>query len=463
MTQPPTQDANSLLVQVLDGFLAERAAGKAPSVEELIAKHPELADELRECLASLALIKACSVKQDTPSSPGPDVPAADGDPRTGILGDYRILREVGRGGMGVVYEAWQISLGRRVALKVLPFAATLDQRHLQRFKNEAQAAAQLHHSNIVPVYAVGAERGVHYYAMQFIDGRTLAQVIDELRQGPDPDPLALTKVGPDDPQRTAPYLPKPEAPPTTQQGQAQVSTERSTKSSHFFRSAAQLGVQAAEALEHAHGLGVVHRDIKPANLLVDTRGHLWITDFGLAQFQREVNLTVTGDLLGTLRYMSPEQALAKKALVDHRTDVYSLGATMYELPTQQPVFDGQDRHTILNQVLNDEPVPPRKHNKSLPVEVELIVLKALAKNPEERYATAQELADDLRRFLEDKPILARRPTLVQHVGKWARRHQGVVAASLGLVLVALAATSVSTVLIWEHWNEAERQRVIAED
>src|SRR5262245_24520522 len=305
MTQPPTQDANSLLVQVLDGFLAERAAGKAPSVEELIAKHPELADELRECLASLELIKACSVKQDGPSSQGPDVPASDGEARTGILGDFRILREVGRGVMGVVYEAWQISLGRRVALDVLPFAATLDQRHLQRFKNEAQAAAQLHHSHIVPVFAVGEERGVHYYAMQFIDGRTLAEMIDELRQGPDPDPQAMTKLGPDDPQRTAPYLATP-APTTSVHPQAQVATERSNKSGQFFRGAAQLGMQAAEALEHAHGLGIVHRDIKPANLLVDARGHLWVTDFGLAQFQRDANLTVTGDLLGTLRYMSPE-------------------------------------------------------------------------------------------------------------------------------------------------------------
>jgi serine/threonine protein kinase/tetratricopeptide (TPR) repeat protein len=456
---PLTQDANSQLVQVLDAYLADRAAGKAPGVEELVARHPELAAELRECLASLEMIKA-AVRAE-PSGHGPDVPAGDGEARTGILGDYRILREVGRGGMGIVYEAWQISLGRRVALKVLPFAATLDTRHLQRFKNEAQAAAQLHHSHIVPVFAVGVERGVHYYAMQFIEGRTLAAVIDEMRQGPDPDPMAATRLNPaDDPHQTAPYLQTPA--PTTVTARAHASTERSNKTTTFFRTAAQVTMQAAEALEHAHGLGVVHRDVKPANLLVDVRRHVWVTDFGLAQFGRDANLTVTGDLLGTLRYMSPEQASARRAVIDHRTDIYSLGATLCELLTLRPVFDGQDRQEILNQILNEEPTPPRRHNKAVPPELDLIAMKALAKNPEERYGTAQELADDLRRFLEDKPVLARRPTLVQHVRKWARRHQALVAAGLGFVVLALGATSVSTVLVWQERNEATAQRDEAE-
>jgi tetratricopeptide (TPR) repeat protein len=211
---------------------------------------------------------------------------------------------------------------------------------------------------------------------------------------------------------------------------------------------AQLGVQAAEALEHAHQMGVVHRDIKPANLLVDARVHLWITDFGLAQFQGSGGLTLTGDLVGTLRYMSPEQALAKPCLVDHRTDIYSLGVTLYELLTLEPAYGGRDRQELLRQIAFEETRPPRRVNRSIPVELETIVLKAIAKEPEGRYTTAQELADDLRRFLEQKPILARRPTVRERISKWARRHKSVVFAAACLLLLALAGFATSTYLIW---------------
>ena len=243
----------------------------------------------------------------------------------GRLGDFQLVREIGRGGMGVVYEAEQISLGRRVALKVLPFAAALDARQLQRFKNEAQAAASLHHTNIVPVFGVGCERGVHYYAMQYIEGQTLAAIIKDLRRGKDcglpgfsSEPSNRHATAPvARPRRLLPLLPA------------------------HVRAAALLGMQAALALEHAHQLGVVHRDIKPANLLVEAGSvhrperetkpeasgvRLWVTDFGLAHCrQGQAGLTVTGDLVGTLRDMSPEQTVAQPIGVDHRTDLYSLG------------------------------------------------------------------------------------------------------------------------------------------
>jgi hypothetical protein len=221
---------------------------------------------------------------------------------------------------------------------------------------------------------------------------------------------------------------------------------------------AQLGLQAAEALEHAHQLGVVHRDIKPANLLVELHGHLWVTDFGLARIQSEASLTLTGDLVGTLRYMSPEQARARRGLVDHRTDLYSLGATLYELLTLEPAFAGRDRQELMRQIAGDEPRPPRGVNRALPVDLETIVLKAMAKEPAGRYATAQELADDLRRFLEDKPVKARRPTLAQRAAKWARRHQPVVAAAAAVLVLAVTALAVSTVLIARERAEAVRQR-----
>jgi tetratricopeptide (TPR) repeat protein len=340
-----------------------------------------------------------------------------------------------------------------VAVKVLPFAAALDPRHLQRFRNEAHAAAQLHHTHIVPVYFVGCERGVHFYAMQFIDGQTLAALIADRRRTAGRDaagsaPAAASRPAPD----TAP--------------RAAGRTERSANDPAHFRTVARLGVQAAEGLEYAHRLGVIHRDVKPANLLVDGNGNLWLTDFGLAQLQSETKLTLTGDLLGTLRYMSPEQTFGGRAPLDHRTDVYSLGATLYEALTLEPAFAGHDRQELLRQIAFEEPRRPRRINKAIPDELEVIVLKALAKSPAERYASAQELADDLRRFLEDRPIRARRPTLLQRLRRGVSRHRSVVvttAVAAGLLLVmAVILLAVSHVQLQaeqvrtkQEWQRAE--------
>jgi serine/threonine protein kinase/tetratricopeptide (TPR) repeat protein len=381
--------------------------------------------------------------------------AAPAESTLGQLGDFRLVREVGRGGMGVVYEAEQVSLGRRVALKVLPLAATLDPRQLQRFHNEARAAAVLDHPNIVHVHAVGCERGVHYYAMQFIEGQTLAALIADLRQ---PGRPALAEP------TTAHVHEAPAAPAADTAPQAAASTERAPRDQIYFRRAAELAVQAAEALEHAHGLGIVHRDVKPANLLLDGHGGLWVTDFGLAHIQSDARLTLTGDLVGTLRYMSPEQALARRVVVDHRTDVYSLGATLYELLTLEPVFGGSDRQELLRQIAFEDPERPRRINKAVPAELETIVLKALEKNPADRYATAQELADDLRRFLADEPILARPAGVVLRLRKWGRRHRATVTAG---VTVLLAALLLGGVALWrelglraaaEHAGESALER-----
>jgi serine/threonine protein kinase/WD40 repeat protein len=390
---------------------------------------------------------------------------------TGQVGDFRLVRELGRGGMGVVYEAEQISLGRRVALKILPFAAALDTKQLQRFKNEALAAAQLDHPNIVDVLGVGSDRGVHFYAMRFIEGKSLEDVIRELEKqkarrnrpstGQPPAESRQTREAVDSNGKPAETKSAPRAfseAALSTATQPVLSTKDSTESPRYFRSVAELGVQVAEALEHAHQQGVIHRDIKPSNLMLDGRGKVWITDFGLAQVRSDVRVTVTGDLVGTLRYMSPEQALAKRVSVDQRTDIYSLGVTLYEALTLEPAFNGRDREELLKQIAFEEPPPPRKHNRLIPLELETIVMKAMAKNPADRYASAQELEDDLRAFLADKPIKARRPTVTQLAAKWGRRHKPVVvsaAVALAMVFVGLA---VATVLIAGAHGRAEKAR-----
>jgi serine/threonine protein kinase/Flp pilus assembly protein TadD len=453
-----TRDASAeaLMGEVMDEFLERQGRGEQPDIEEYAVRYPQLAAVLRQMLPALRVmhVSATNHPRENGSLSTPIEPE-------GPLGDFRIVREVGRGGMGVVYEAVQISLGRRVALKVLPFAAALDAKQLQRFRNEAQAAAHLHHQSIVPVYYVGTERGVHFYAMQFIQGRTLAEVILELRSisagGECPSASRVSSTGAAGAPGSAPKLaPTPDTLPI-----AGLSTECATRRPEFFRTIARLGVQAAEALEHAHQEGVVHRDIKPANLLVDGCGHLWITDFGLAHCQSQVGLTMTGDLVGTLRYMSPEQALAKRDLVDHRTDIYSLGATLYELLTLAPAIAGNDRQELLAQIAFEEPRPPRRLDKTIPPELETIVLKAMEKIPADRYATAQELADDLRRYLEDRPIRARRPTWLEQARKWARRHRSVVWSAAAASFVALAVLAGSAG--WIVRDRAAQRTKVAND
>jgi serine/threonine protein kinase/tetratricopeptide (TPR) repeat protein len=467
-----SQEQTGRVLRILENYLMDLEQGRRPDPEGLMARYPELAEKLRIYLDKLDLLHqaavgfrqaAVSTEEPTPASPLPE---------RGQLGDFRIVREVGRGGMGIVYEAEQISLNRRVALKVLPFATALDPKQLLRFKNEAQAAAQLHHTNIVPVYQVGVERGTHFYAMQFIEGQTLAAMIAELRQlagliDPPSESEAKSAEAELAPRSAPPPVPRAVGAETTAERQAAV-TRPSTRNPAFFRTVAQLGVQAAEALEHAHRQGVVHRDIKPANLLVDARVHLWITDFGLARCRDEAGLTLTGDLLGTLRYMSPEQAMGRRYQVDHRTDIYSLGVTLYEFLTLQPAYTVRDRQELLQRIAHDDPPPVRRLNPAIPVELETIVLKAIAKEPEGRYTTAQELADDLHRYLENKPILARRPTLGERARKWARRHRPVVRTAIVLFLVAVAALVVHSVLMLRAQGqkdaalaEARRQKQVA--
>jgi serine/threonine protein kinase len=447
---PASSRADSRVTDALERYLAEIEAGRTPDRAAFLAQHPEIAEELADCLDGLDLVQ--SAADGLAGSGRFEAPF----PSATVLGDFRILQEIGRGGMGVVYEAEQRSLGRRVALKVLPFAASLDPRQRQRFQVEAQAAALLCHPHIVPVYGVGTDRGVPFYAMQFIDGRSLAAIIEELRDQPRPVGSTLSGAGEEQRRSPGPDSPIDSPSPSTDSDRPSSGTRGGRRSSSRARSkerkhhrmVARLGLQAAEALEHAHGLGVVHRDIKPGNLLVDAGGSLWVTDFGLARIQDAVGPTRTGDLVGTIRYMSPEQSGAIGDVVDHRTDLYSLGATLYELLTLRPVFDGQDRRALLRQIALDEPTAPRKIDPTIPKDLETIILKALSKDPRDRYPDAASLADDLRRFLDDLSIQARRPNPAERLARWGRRHRPLVATATISLVSCLA---IGMVILWgEH-------------
>jgi len=368
-----------------------------------------------------------------------------------VVNEFHIRQQIGRGGMAYVYEAWQESLQRSVALKVLPFWSSSDSRQIARLQNEARALAQLEHPNIVPVYAVGEDRGIHYMAMRLIDGASLDQVIKRLRQlhaaGTSSDHGKVTRTTPDDADPAcSPDLAEADSLSEKSQDVGAVTAvtgffDQSGKGR--FDAVARFGVTLARALHAAHEYGVVHRDIKPSNILVDREGRAWVADFGLAHCDTSTHLTRTGAFVGTPRYASPEQASGESALVDHRTDIYSLGLTLFEMATLGPAFDrspgcpDSDRYDC-------QPPRARKLCPDIPPDLENIILKAASPARDERYATARELADDLDRFLAGEATQARRPTALEQITRWSRRHVRALVGFTTVVMILLTASVIST-------------------
>ncbi len=452
------------LAPLAEEFAGRYRRGERPSLSEYTERYPEHAERIRYLFP--ALVEMEQLGSVGGPGAGDFAGAAAGRGRAPPqLGEYRILREVARGGMGVVYEAVQESLGRHVALKVLPTAGSMPPTHLERFRREARAAARLHHTNIVPVFGVGEHEGVHYFAMQFIRGQGLNRVLHELRhlrrRGPRP-PDASTSGGADlsvsiahgllsgrfpdgerasgDPTGDRPVPGEDAASPTDGYrggpesivlGDPSGLGDQSTLA--YSRSVARVGVQVAEALAYSHQQGVLHRDIKPANLLLDTQGTVWVSDFGLVKELGSEELTTQGDFVGTLRYMAPERFEGRS---DPRSDVYGLGLTLYEMLALQPAFAASDRARLVERVRQEEPPRPRKLDPHIPRDLETIVLKAIAKEPGRRYATATAMAEDLRRFLADRPVEARRAAPWEWAWRWGRRNPGL-AVSIALVAVLL--------------------------
>jgi serine/threonine protein kinase/WD40 repeat protein/Flp pilus assembly protein TadD len=465
--------APDLLSNLAHEFAERYRRGERPALSEYTEQYPDLADQIRELFPALVMMEQFgSVAGEVPEGKAGGGNAASGAVPT-QLGEYRILREIGRGGMGVVYEAVQETLGRHVALKVLPLHHLMAKTHLERFEREAKAAARLHHTNIVPVFGIGVHEGVHYYAMQFIQGQSLDTVLHEVRHlrgsgaAPSREPLtasiarglvsgvltveSLNDVEPRTSLATSPPMTAPASQPAG--GQSELTGSSETR---YFAGVARVGVQVAEALAYAHGQGMVHRDIKPSNLLLDTQGITWITDFGLVKDESGSDLTTPGDIVGTIRYMAPERFRDQG---DARSDLYSLGATLYEMLTLKPAFPGEQRAELIDRVRHEEPRRPRQVDPRIPRDLETVVLKAMFKEPARRYPTASALAEDLRRFLADRPVLARRTTTTEQVWRWCRRNP-TVAILTGSVMVLLTTlligTLVSNALLQERLDRAER-------
>ncbi len=471
-----SEEKYAQLDRMSEEFAERWRRGERPPLQEFIDRDPELADHIRELFP--ALVEMAQAEPE--GAPRLTAPA---DPALHQVGEYRILREVGRGGMGVVYEAEQTSLGRRVALKILPAQIAKDGKALGRFQREARAAAKLHHTNIVPVFEVGQDGDLCYYAMQFIQGQSLDQVIEELRRlrkQSTAKPRSLGRAGlRKRPEENAPAVSritqalladdshvaeaaKPAGETTTAEATPLSDPSASDSSgsavlpehvalsdveSHqrpFFRSVARVGQQVALALTYAHQRGVLHRDVKPSNLLLDEAVVVWVADFGLAKTDDD-GLTATGDVIGTFRYMAPERFSGKG---DARADVYSLGLTLYELLTLRPAFVSDDRLALVSLVKTHEPPRPRSLDPRIPSELETIVLKATAKEPGRRYQTTEEMAEDLRRFLADEPIRARRTGQLERLLLCRRRNPALaaLAACLLLLLMTVAAASTAAAL-----------------
>ena len=452
------------MAEAVEAYTQRILDGELVNLDRLSKENPEWAAGILSLLPTMQGL--ASIGQDVSEVGNATTVDAD-DEGSRLFGEFRIIHEIGRGGMGIVYEAQQLGLSRRVALKVLPLATAMDPRALQRFQLEAQVAGWLQHPRIVPVHAVGIVADTPYYAMQLIEGGSLAELIVELRERFDGGPAAVPPAdsrlsrlavgllsGRFAPPRRESDSEQAPARPTSAGSPTDPSAGRSIRSSSYHRTIARLGIQAADALGYAHEQGVIHRDIKPANLLLDPRGDLWVVDFGMADIQGHAGQTRTGDLPGTLRYMSPEQALGKRALVDRRTDVYSLGATLYELLTLRPAVTGSDRQEISRQVAEQEPTPIRRLNPALPVDLATILAKAMSKDSTNRYETARHFAEDLERFLDGRPIAARPVGPLARAWRWCRRKP--IQAGLSTAL-ALALTLGFAGVTW-NWREAVRQK-----
>ncbi len=415
-------DLNAIIAECYEA----REQGRVIDRAALLAKHPELRAELTEFFADWDQMANFLPDNNPPQSrqqvPGRSEQTHDAGERDSshgarrggkikYFGEYEILDEVGSGGMGVVYKARQAKLRKIVAVKMIRTGELARPREVQRFQAEARAAAKLDHPGIVSVHEVGVHEGHYYYTMDFVGGGSLSQLHRD-------EPIAAQR-------------------------------------------SAELVKQLAEAMFYAHSQGIVHRDLKPANILLTTTGVPRITDFGLAkrlwndEDSAEASMTETGQVLGTAGYMSPEQAAGQTRMVGPAADIYALGAILYAMLTTRAPFIGESAEATIRQVIHNEPIAPHVLNGSIPRDLETICLKCLAKEPHKRYGTAQLLAEDLQRFLEGRPVLARPVSRPARAWRWCRRNPVIAALATSVVILLIVGSAISTTLAIIASNNAE--------
>lgn len=406
------------LDQACHAFYEEWLDGKNPCIDSLIERFPVHQNEIRSRVKKfMVTYRYFEETRGEREGEAPELArdtTPQGEDKSGrTLGDFRLIREIGRGGMGVVYEARQISLDRTVALKVLPAHLTLQEKVIQRFQREAATAAKLKHPGIVGIYAVGDDDGHHYFAMEFVEGAPLDQVIarSETRETMLKDASFLGRS----------ILKVRHHLSDHEKSEDAAELNEYWRKSHIEASC-RIMAQVADALEYAHKAGVIHRDIKPSNILVTENGSIKLVDFGLAHVEGHASLTITGQLSGTPHYFAPELASRQQESADQQTDLYALGVTLYELLTLTRPFEGRTSQEILNNIIAREPSSPRLHNTLIPRDLETICMTAVEKSRSRRYASAWEFEDDLSRFLTFKPIKAQPAGLGTHVYRLARRN-----------------------------------------
>ncbi|TWU51877.1 WD40 repeat domain-containing serine/threonine protein kinase [Rubripirellula reticaptiva] len=472
-----SHDLDLLVDEIAEEFLVAVRAGERTSVDVFVSSHPKvlanpaLGQPLRQMLETLNAVHGLggeSLPADAAATKAVIQQPADW-PK---FDDYQLLRVAGRGGMGVVYEATQLSLSRRVALKVLPDHTLNNPSAVARFQQEARSAAQLHHTNIVPVFEIGNDGGHCFYAMQFIEGYSLDEVISQVRERGEIDTAKLPEVStkemlggsttesegtapnsksasldflvsticsdmPFDAQQTPNISGKID---TVVRRPGSSSFSVSQHSKPYYRNVAHIGRQIADGLQHAHERGVIHRDIKPANVVLDAEGVAWITDFGLAKTD-DSDLTRDGDVVGTLRYMSPERFAGT---CGECSDIYSLGVTLYEMLSLQSPFAAHDRISLIAAIRDTQPPLLRSINHRVPSDLQTIVEKAMEKDPRRRYQTAVAMSDDLDRFLDGRPIRARRVGSVERLWLWSKNNVALAAAIAAIAAVLVVGSAVST-------------------
>ncbi len=436
-----TRDAGNPIEDLLIEYLRRREAGEERVLDSLCTRHPEQADLLR--------VRAADIEAAEKLVPGLLID----QPVQKRIGHYTLLRELGRGGMGVVYLALDNRLERFVALKMLSNRFSTSGKSFERFRREQRAIAHLSHPGIIPIYEIGEEQGQPYFTMEYVDGRTLSDMLQELRKLDRPVEeltgldLRRTLEGEDEREHTE---------EETADWEEGVHLGRAGWGGSYVEAVARLILQVAEALAHAHENEVIHRDVKPSNLLVRRSGRVDLFDFGLARLAGEQSMTLTGEFAGTPSYVSPEQVAARRMGIDQRTDVYSLGVTLYEMLALRVPFQGETTEQVFKQILVKEPTPPHRVNSAVASDLETICLTAMEKDPDRRYASAGELADDLRRFLEFHPIQARPVGALTRMSRFVRRHRAASLASALALLIAVGAPSLFWALERGH-SRQERQ------